>query len=189
MTEPPILKDLTDDGIKSFLDKPFSLKVPGNTQFVERLIKVITQKGCRAASPSLRDGITRATLKSQKQLPKCRTKNDFLALKWLATDFKLVPMFVFQFKNETFAMKKNPKRTVICGLCLSKSCDRWLQRQTFAAMTHRASPGVPRRPVTTLFLHLFPPFLMRTYQFQTSVISKWLKLEQRDCTYMKELLM
>ena len=80
MTEPPVLKDLTDDDIRQFRDIPYSLHVPSNTQFVERMIKVITQKGCRAASPTLRDGITRATIASQKQLPQCKTKDDFLAL-------------------------------------------------------------------------------------------------------------
>ena len=80
MTKPPLLKDLSDDEIKLFLEKPFSLNVPGNTQFVERMIKVITQKGCRAASPTLRDGITRATITSQKAMPRCKAKKDYSAL-------------------------------------------------------------------------------------------------------------
>ena len=80
MTEPPLLKDLSGDEIKLNLEKPFSLDVPGNTQFVERRIKVITQKGCRAASPTLRDGITGATITSQKAMPRCKAKKDYSAL-------------------------------------------------------------------------------------------------------------
>ena len=39
------------------------------------------------------------------------------------------------------------------------------------------------------FLASFSPFLIMTFQLQTSVISKRLKLEQRDCAHMKDLLM
>ena len=74
----------------------------------------------------------------------------------------------------------------------STLCDLHLRQSlppSALAMTHRASPSISRRPVTTLFLHFFPPLLIMTYQLQTSVISKRLKLEQRDCAHMKDLLM
>ena len=48
--------------------------------FVERLIRVITQKGTKAADPKVRDGLVRATLNSQKEMPRRRTKADFNAL-------------------------------------------------------------------------------------------------------------
>ena len=35
----------------------------------------------------------------------------------------------------------------------------------------------------------FELFLKMTYQLQTSVISKRIELEQRDCAHMKDLLM
>ena len=80
LTEPPILKDYTDEQITAFVEKPLVLDICSNTQFVERLIKVITQKGCTAADPKLRDGFAKATLKSQKALPRCQTKEDFSVL-------------------------------------------------------------------------------------------------------------
>ena len=64
----------------TFVEKPLVLDICSNTQFVERLIKVITQKGCTAADPKLRDGFAKATLKSQKVLPRCHTKEDFSVL-------------------------------------------------------------------------------------------------------------
>ena len=37
--------------------------------------------------------------------------------------------------------------------------------------------------------NFFELFLKMTYQLQTSVISKRIELEQRDCAHMKDLLM
>ena len=80
VTEPPILADYSDQQIREFIKQPLILDIPSNTQFVERLIKVITQKGTKAADPKVRDGLVRATLNSQKEMPRCRTKADFNVL-------------------------------------------------------------------------------------------------------------
>ena len=72
--------DLSDQQIQDFVEHPLVLDIPSNTQFVERLIKVITQKGTKAADPKVRDGLVKATLKSQKEMPRCRTKADFNAI-------------------------------------------------------------------------------------------------------------
>ena len=77
VTEPPFLKDLMDEQIKDFIEKPLKMHIPSNTQFVERMIKVITQKGTAAADPKIRKGFARATIKSQMEIPKCETKKDF----------------------------------------------------------------------------------------------------------------
>jgi hypothetical protein len=76
--EPPILKDLSDDHIRGFLEEPFQLDVPSNTQFVERLVQTVTKIGTKAATAERRDGLTRATLSHRAKLPKCETKKDFL---------------------------------------------------------------------------------------------------------------
>lgn len=55
--------DLSDAEIRHFVDKPLSLNVPSHTQHVERMVQTITAIGTRAATPEVRDGLTRATLK------------------------------------------------------------------------------------------------------------------------------
>ena len=58
VTEPPILADYSDQQIMEFVEQPLVLDIPSNTQFVERLIRVITQnryvlpqKGLRILGP------------------------------------------------------------------------------------------------------------------------------------------
>jgi hypothetical protein len=77
--EPPILKEMSDDQIQGFLEEPFQLDVPSNTQFVERLIQTVTRIGTKAATAERRDGLMRATLSHRAKLPKCETKKDFLS--------------------------------------------------------------------------------------------------------------
>ena len=62
VTEPPILADYSDQQIMEFVEQPLVLDIPSNTHFVERLIRVITQKGTEAADPKIRDGLVRVTL-------------------------------------------------------------------------------------------------------------------------------
>ena len=62
-TEPPYLRDFSDDDIKKFLDKPLKLDVPSNTQHVERLIQLITTIGPKSASSTLRHGMAHATIR------------------------------------------------------------------------------------------------------------------------------
>ena len=82
MAEPPILKDVSDEGLKSFKDVPLKIDIPSNTQFLERLVQTVSKLGAVAASPKIRDGFAKATLASQKQLSCCETKSDFTNLKY-----------------------------------------------------------------------------------------------------------
>ena len=76
--EPPYLRKHSDEELRAFEDTPLILDVPSNSQHVERLIKLITENGTRAATPTLRDGLTKATLRSRQQRPKLRTRADFM---------------------------------------------------------------------------------------------------------------
>ena len=78
LTEPPFLKDYDDEHMKTFQDTPLHLDIPSNTQFVERMIKVITAKGTASASSKIRDGLAKATIESRKEMPRLKTKEDFL---------------------------------------------------------------------------------------------------------------
>ena len=78
VTEPPYLRKYSDAEIRAFEHTPLILDVPSNSQHVERLIKLITENGKHAASPTLRDGLAKATLRSRKQHPKLRTRADFM---------------------------------------------------------------------------------------------------------------
>lgn len=75
--EPPFLRKHSDDDIKAFESAPLILDVPGNTQFLERFIKLITEKGTCAASPTIRDGLSKATLRNRRSQSKLETKADF----------------------------------------------------------------------------------------------------------------
>jgi len=68
---------LDDDAIREFEEAPSVVDIPSNSQFVERLIQTITKIGPRSATAEIRDGLTRATLKNQKRVPRCETKADF----------------------------------------------------------------------------------------------------------------
>ena len=78
VTEPPYLRKYSDAEIRAFEHTPLVLDVPSNSQHVERLIKLITENGKHAASPTLRDGLAKATLRSRQQRPKLRTRADFM---------------------------------------------------------------------------------------------------------------
>lgn len=80
VTEPPLLMKMSDDEIKAFVQEPFVLDVPNNTQFVERLVQTCSKIGTRAATTEMRDGLTRATLKNRAALPRCETRKDFLKI-------------------------------------------------------------------------------------------------------------
>ena len=65
VTEPPVLRDLSDAEIKAFQTTPFACIQPSNTQFVERSIQLIAKNGLRSTSQTLRRGHAHATLESQ----------------------------------------------------------------------------------------------------------------------------
>ena len=78
-TEPPLLKDYDDERLQQLQKSPLQLDISSNTQFVERQIRVVTQKGTLAADPKVRDGLAKATLGSYKKMPRYKSKADFRA--------------------------------------------------------------------------------------------------------------
>ena len=77
MTEPPYLRKFTDEQLRQFETTPLSLDVPSNSQFVERYIRLITEKGTLSSSPSTRDGLCKATLRHRNSFGKAETKSDY----------------------------------------------------------------------------------------------------------------
>lgn len=80
VTEPPFLMGMSDEELQNFVESPLVLDLPNNSQFVERMIKEITKKGCRAVDPKVRDGMVKDTNNSRKKIPKCLTKHNYQAL-------------------------------------------------------------------------------------------------------------
>ena len=77
LTEPPLLRDLTNEQIEAFQDTPFTCEEPSNTQHVERFIQLIAKNGTRAASATLRRGLCQATIESRNRRSKTTTKAAF----------------------------------------------------------------------------------------------------------------
>ena len=75
--EPPFLRNHTIEDIKAFEITPLTLDVPSNTQHVERYIQLATQNGTRAATPTLRQGLCHATIRSRTKRPKLESKIHF----------------------------------------------------------------------------------------------------------------
>ena len=79
-SEPPLLKDWTDDEIMKLKDQPLAIDVGNNTQFIERLVQTVSLLGSTSTDARIREGFAKATVARQKLLPKRRTKADFSAL-------------------------------------------------------------------------------------------------------------
>ena len=76
-TEPPYLRDLSNEEIQAFQTTPFTCEEPSNTQHVERAIQMIAQKGTSAASSTLRQGLSHATVLSRARRGRSTTKSAF----------------------------------------------------------------------------------------------------------------
>ena len=77
VSEPPIIKDVSDDELRHYIDHPLIINLPSNTQFVERMIQTVSKLGTVAADARQRDGFAKATFENQKLMPTRRTKSDF----------------------------------------------------------------------------------------------------------------
>ena len=77
VTEPPFLMGMSDEKLQDFVESPLVLNLPNNSQFVERMIKEITKKGCRAVDFQERDGMVKDTNNSREKIPKCCTKHAY----------------------------------------------------------------------------------------------------------------
>ena len=64
---------MTDSEIGRFVEELLVLENPSNTQFVERLVQIVSSHGKSAADPQLREGFAKAKLTSQKEIPKVST--------------------------------------------------------------------------------------------------------------------
>jgi hypothetical protein len=73
--EPPLTRNLSDDQIRQFLNKPLVVPVSHHRHYVERAIRVNTQLGTAAASDDKREGMTLATFKDRAERPRCDTKS------------------------------------------------------------------------------------------------------------------
>ena len=80
LTEPPLLKDTSDEQVLAYVESPLSMAYPNNSQFIERMIEEITKKGVKAVDPKIRDGMVKDTLGSRQKMPRCQTKADYRRL-------------------------------------------------------------------------------------------------------------
>ena len=76
-TEPPYTMKYSNTDLRQFETHPLVLDVPNNSQFVERLIRVITENGTMAATPKLRDGLSHAKISHRQQRGKKESQADF----------------------------------------------------------------------------------------------------------------
>lgn len=84
ITEPPILRHLSDDELQSLAESPdlvekWCPKYPCHTQSVERTVKLVTEASAKVYDYKNRDGYIRNTLKSRKIMPAFESKKDFKA--------------------------------------------------------------------------------------------------------------
>lgn len=84
ITEPPILKQLTDQEIQQIVQSGgegelLFLRLPCHTQAVERAVKLTTEACTSQCKDSSRFGAIKAKLESRKKMPKFETKRDFKA--------------------------------------------------------------------------------------------------------------
>ncbi|GBN01277.1 hypothetical protein AVEN_45397-1, partial [Araneus ventricosus] len=79
---PPILRDLSEDDIKSLINSNTTpireiQKFSCHTQAVERCIKLLTEASNKVSGHDSRDGSIRATLKSRLVMPNFSKKSNF----------------------------------------------------------------------------------------------------------------
>jgi len=82
LSEPPILKHLTDEtleeNIKTSAELEENTKFPCHTQGVERLIRLVSQASQKVYGEDARDGYVRATLNARKEVPRFDTKRQVM---------------------------------------------------------------------------------------------------------------
>ena len=77
ITSPPLLRKLTNNDLREYEEKPMVTNIPHNTQHLERLIQLMAKNASRAATPKLRNGLCKATLRNRTLRPKMDQKGDF----------------------------------------------------------------------------------------------------------------
>lgn len=84
LSSPPLLKDVTDDQIKTYIKTEevlqcdvLSKKLPVHTQAVERCVKLVSEASAKVCGTKARDGFIRSTLKSRSTMPAFDNKSLF----------------------------------------------------------------------------------------------------------------
>lgn len=83
-SSPPLLKDVTDDELKTYIKTEevpkweiLSQKMPVHTQAVERSVKLVSEASAKVCGSAARDGYIRTTLKSRSTMPAFDNKRQF----------------------------------------------------------------------------------------------------------------
>ena len=78
ITEPPLIRNITDNELKDIYDTPLSLpRYMCHNQPVERSVKVVTEASNSVCGEENRDGFIRQRLKSRRLMPCTNSKQDF----------------------------------------------------------------------------------------------------------------
>ena len=81
LTEPPLIKALTDEQIQKIKEEPLVVKkYPNHTQSVERSIKLVTDASKAVYGFDARDGFIRARMQSRSMMPQYDSKKDFSSM-------------------------------------------------------------------------------------------------------------
>lgn len=85
MTEPPILKTISDGNIQLFVEQKGEgdiclLRLPCHTQAVERAVKTVTEASSTLCYKSDKEGFIKAQIESRRVMPKFDSKKDFVTI-------------------------------------------------------------------------------------------------------------
>lgn len=77
-SSPPLLRDFTDDEIRSAVTKPLELlEIPGHTQAVERGVKLMSEAAEKFYGHDRRHGYILTTLKGRSNMPVFESKQQY----------------------------------------------------------------------------------------------------------------
>ena len=63
--------------LEQSIETPLEIKIPSNTQHVERFIQLMAKNATRAATSKLRNGLCKATVQHRQKRPRLERKSDF----------------------------------------------------------------------------------------------------------------
>ena len=75
--EPPAIRSMNEDQIKSVINVPLVLKHPCHNQNVERHVKLVTEASSSVCSFERRDGMIRQKIRSRKLMKRFDNKSQF----------------------------------------------------------------------------------------------------------------
>ena len=77
ISSPPILRKYSNKDLEQFIETPLEIKIPSNTQHVERFIQLMAKNATKAATTKLRNGICKTTIQHRQKRPRLERKSDF----------------------------------------------------------------------------------------------------------------